>query len=564
MLQPIPDIWGADNYWQSNPYNITNGGPCVNQDAFFTNNVARTLFEKRLRYLIARYGYSTSLMAWEFFSEIDNEYAWLNTNDVAVWHGLMGDWMHTNDAFGHLVTTSLTGGSDRPEIWTLPQLDFANYHCYGEPFPAARLNVVAQSFHQHYDKPVLIEEYGTSVLTWNHTNDPYLRGFRQGLWGGAVGGSAGTAMSWWYENIHNENDYPIYSALGSVLNRTGWGRGAWTNIDFQTSGSPPPTVGDPVPGGQPFGVVLIPSGVWGVQPSGRLAVPSPQSAVYAGTSLNSFVQGSWQPGLQAPFALSAWFTNNARVIIHLNSVSVSASMTVRVDGSQLYSTNLPNLDGLNDVNNEYNLDIPLNLPSGRHLIEITNTASGWFYLDWVRLEQVLPSTYSGNWQPSPDAIGLRGPRESLLYAVAPWASFSGSSTNVVLPRQHGQSVTLTNWPPGRFFADWYDPATGTNAGYSQASTTNGGLTLPLPDFSEDLAGIVYPPPTLMALGMEPVGTFQFRLDSETGGNYLIQRSTNLSTWLDFEGVTNSTGTLLLFDPSVETSPRAFFRAKENH
>src|ERR1039457_129092 len=50
--------------------------------------------------------------------------------------------------------------------------------------------------------------------------------------------------------------------------------------------------------------------------------------------------------------------------------AVRAAMPVRVDGAQLYSTNLPNLDGLNEVNNEYNLDIPLNLPSGKHLIQI--------------------------------------------------------------------------------------------------------------------------------------------------------------------------------------------------
>ncbi len=560
MLQPVPDIWGPDNYWQSNPYNATNGGPCINQDAFFTNTVARTIFEKRLRYLIGRYGYSTSLMSWEFFSEIDNEYAWLNPSDVAVWHGIVGGWMHTNDAFGHLVTTSLTGGSDRPEIWTLPQLDYANYHGYGEAFPAARMNAVAQSFHWNYHKPALIEEFGTSALSWNHTNDPYLRGFRQGLWGGAVGGTAGTAMSWWYENIHNENDYPIYSALGTVLNRTGWGNGLWTNINFQTSGSPPPTVGDPVPGGQPFNVVLTPGGVWGATPPGRLAVASPQSAVYAGAILSSFVQGSWQPNPRVLFILNGWFTNNARMVIHLNSVSVSAAMAVRVDGAQLYSTNLPNLDGLNEVNNEYNSDIPLNLPAGKHLIEITNISLGWIYLDWVRLEQVLPSTYSGNWQPSPDTIGLRGPRESLLYAVAPWVSFSGSSTNAVLPIQHGLSVTLSNWPPGKFLADWYDPLTGTNAGFTRAIATNGSLTLPLPDFSEDLAGVVYPPAILTTLGVEPASVFRFRLDSETGGNYLIQKSPDLLTWLDFEGVSNSTGTVSLSDSIAGASSQVFYRA----
>ena len=561
MLQPVPDIWGADNYWQSNPYNATNGGPCINQDAFFTNTVARTLFEKRLRYLIARYGYSTRLISWELFSEIDNEYTWLNPMDVAVWHGMVGGWMHTNDAFGHLVTTSLTGGSDRPEIWMLPQLDYANFHSYGDAFPAARLSAVAQSFHQNYHKPALIEEYGTSALSWNRTNDPYLRGFRQGLWGGALGGSAGTAMSWWYETIHNENDYPIYSALRNVLNRTGWGNGVWTNINFQTAGAPPITVGDPLPAGQSLQVTLVPGGTWGAAVPGQLAVPNSQASQYAGVTLNSFVLGSWFPALREPFVLSAWLTNDARLVLHINSVSISAALAVLVDGVPVLSTNLPNRDGgLNQVDNSYDVDLPVTLPVGRHLISITNPSLGWVYLDWVRLEQVLPATYSGNWQPSPDAIGLSGPHESLLYVVAPWVSFSGRSTNAVLPLQHGLSVTLTNWPSGKFLVDWHDPLTGTNAGCTQAFTTNGSLTLPLPDFSDDLAGVVHPPAALRALGMGPASTFQFRLDSETGGNYLIQKSTDVLTWLDFEAVSNSTGTYRLFDPAAAASPQAFFRA----
>jgi hypothetical protein len=101
-----------------------------------------------LRYLIARYGYSQNLLAWEFFNEIDNDYSFLNSANVAAWHGVMGGWLHTNDVFGHLVTTSLTGNSDRPEIWSLPQLDFAAYHSYNETAPADRLNSVAQSFLQ--------------------------------------------------------------------------------------------------------------------------------------------------------------------------------------------------------------------------------------------------------------------------------------------------------------------------------------------------------------------------------------------------------------------------------
>lgn len=565
MLQPVPDYWGNDNYWQTNPYNAANGGPCVNQDAFFTNNLARVTFEKRLRYLIARYGYSPKLVAWQLWSEIDNEYNWLNPSDVAAWHGAMGDWLHTNDPCAHLVTTSLTGGSDRAEIWTLPQMDYACYHSYGEPSPAVRLNSVAQSFHQRYGKPVIVDEFGTSWTGWNRTNDLYLRGFRQGLWGGALGGSVGTAMSWWWDSIDAENDYSDYSALGSILNRTGWGRGVWTNVDFQTSGVPPPIVGDPVPGGQPFDITLIPGGNWGAVVSGQLAVPNPDAAQYAASTLNSFILGSWFPTLAEPFALSAWLTNNARLVMHINSVSDSAALAVWVDGVQSYSTNLPNLNGpgTNIVNESYNLDLPINLPAGNHLVQITNTANGWVYLDWVRLEQVLPASYSNNWLPSPDAIGLRGTHESLLYVIAPGVSFSGSDTNAVLPTQHGQSVVITNWSSNKYFAEWYDPATGMNTGFSQASTTNSAVVLSLPDFSADLAGIVYTSPYLASPGVDGSGAFQFQFESETGGHYLIEQSSNLSLWTTWSAVTNLTGTLSLTNLQVNPGDRSFFRARRS-
>ena len=563
VTQPDP-TWGGNNYWPQNPYNITNGGPCVVANDFFTNSTAQTLYQKRLRYLIARYGYSQNLFAWEFFNEIDNDYSFLNSTNVATWHGVLGGWLHTNDVFGHLVTTSLTGDSDRPEIWTLPQLDYANYHSYGEASPSTRLNAVAQSFLQSYNKPALVEEFGTSTLDWNRTNDPYLRGWRQGIWGGALGGSAGTAMSWWWENIDGENDYPTYSALGSILNRTGWGRGSWTNIAFQTSGTPPVTVGNPLPGGQPVHVQLPLNGTWGILTPGQLAVPGPQAAFYSVPALESFVQGIYHPDLKTPFQLSAWFTNNASLVMHLNSVSDGSIMVVLVDGAQVFSTNLVNLDGGYSVDEEYNIDIPVSLPSGHHLITITNTGDDWFYLDWVQLNQVLPATYSGNWQPSPGPIGLSGQHESLLYVVAPQVSFPANATNASLPIQHAQFVTLTNWPGGNFFAEWYDPATATSLGLTQATAINGGLSLPMPDYTEDLAAIVYPPPRLTPAVTSPTNGFQFRLDSETGGNYLIQKSFDLVNWTLLLQITNTTGTIYLADPATGTNAHTFYRATKTN
>jgi hypothetical protein len=564
MFATEPDIFGGNNFWPNNPYNAGNGGPCGNQNSFFTNSAARTIYQKRLRYLTARYGYSQNLLAWEFFNEIDNVYQYLDPTAVAAWHGVMGDWLHANDAFGHLVTTSLTGGSDRSEIWSLPQLDFAAYHSYNEPSPATRLATVAQSFLSRYRKPVMIGEFGVDYRGWSRPADPYLRGLRQGLWGGALGGSAGTAMSWWWENLNSENVYPLYEAFGSILNRTHWSAGAWKPIGFQTSGAPPSTVGSLLTNGQPFTAQLMPGTQWGGKPSGQLAIPNPGAAGYAASTLNSFVHGMAHPDLRVPFRLSAWLTNDARLVLHLNSVSDGAILTVRVDGTEIYRTNLVNLDGGYSVNNEYNADLPVNVPAGNHLVEVRNAGGDWFYLDWVRLEQVLPATYPGGWTPSPDAVGLRGGSESLLYVIAPGASFPAGATNVTLPLQQNKSVTLTNWPAGTFLAQWFDPATGQRLSDTQSTATNGIVTLPLPDFREDLAGAVYPPPFLTAVGDSGAGNFQFRLDSEPGGQYVIDRSADLSEWTWFLTVTNITGTWFQLDTAAATNDHGFFRARRNN
>lgn len=562
MFAVAPDYWGGNNYWPANPYCITNGGPCLNPNAFFTNRTAQATYQKRLRYLVARYGASPSLMAWQFFNEIDNVYPLLNASDVAAWHATMGAWLRANDPFGHLLTTSFTSAEARPEIWSLPQLDYVCAHSYGATAPAAAFAATTQSLRQKYGKPVLVDEFGISWQGWNRPADPFLRGFRQGLWGGALGGSAGTAMSWWWENIHSENAYSACAALGAILNRTGWGRGAWTNLAFHGSATPPTTVGE-AQAGAPFAVTLPLDSGWGARLAGQLAVPSADAAGYAPGVLNSFVHGSAHSDLRIPFRLSAWLTNNARLVLHLNSVSANPILVVRADGAELYRTNLPNRDGGYAVNNEYNVDLSVNLPPGRRLVEIANSGSDWFYLDWVRLEQVLPAAYTNHWQPPPQPIGLRGPRESLLYIVAPGAAFPAGATNSTLPAHTGQTVTLTNWPPGEYYAEWHDPASGRFAGFTQATTTNQGLRLPLPAFSEDLAGVLYPPPALRLPAPADPGPFRLQLEAETGGFYLIENSPDLAHWNLFRAVTNSLGSVVIEDPGRATNSRAFFRARRN-
>jgi len=93
--------------------------------------------------------------------------------------------------------------------------------------------------------------------------------------------------------------------------------------------------------------------------------------------------------------------------------------------------------------------------------------------------------------------------------------------------------------------------------------TNSALALPLRDFREDLAGIVYARPRLTVVPGAPPGQFQFQLNTQTGGQYLIQESPDLATWSTWQFVTNLQGTMLLGAPFTLANTRAFFRAVSN-
>jgi Cellulase (glycosyl hydrolase family 5) len=529
--QPDP-TWGGGDNWKVNPYNAANGGPCANPNAFFTNTIARATYQKRLRHLVARYAASPALFSWEFLNEIDNVYYTLQPADVAAWHAANGAWLKAQDPWRHLVTTSTTGGSDRPELWKLPEIDFVQYHSYNEPSPAEKIASVTRALQGEYGKPVVIGEFGVDFRGWMRSADPFLRGFRQGLWGGVLGGSTGTSMSWWWENLHSEKVYPLHGVVHDILARTRWRKDAYVPVSFVTSGPPPSTVGDQTNGGAPFNVTLIPSTQWGGKPTGHLAVPDADAADFAVQALNCFLQGTAHPNLRTPLVLNAWFAVGARVVPHVNSVSFGAKLGVLIDGRIILSKELPDRDGLtNPTVNEYNIDVPVDVSPGLHTIELRNLGSDWLYLDYVRLEQVAHSTYSDGWQASPSAIGLKGPRDALVYVVAPRMEYPSQATNSDPAVVHGGLLKMTNWPSGSFAAQWYSPTNAAVLGETRGIATNGALALPIPNFIGDAAGVVFPVPSVSGPQPAPEARLRFETDGPNGYPFVVEESANLADWV---------------------------------
>jgi hypothetical protein len=238
MFEVKPDFWNGNNFWPRNPYNATNGGPCQIQNDFFTNSEAKQIYAKRLRYIVARWSAFPNVLAWEFFNEIDNEYKYLNHADVVAWHADMGRRLRTLDPYRHLITSSFTGGSERPDLYALPEMDFAQYHSYNEKHPARMMASKSDRFFEKYHKPFFVSEYGTDWKGWKPDTDPHLRALHQAIWSGAFTGAAGTGMTWWWESIHTANLYRHWSALSSFLKGTGIGRADFSPAMFAKTDGP--------------------------------------------------------------------------------------------------------------------------------------------------------------------------------------------------------------------------------------------------------------------------------------------------------------------------------------
>lgn len=207
----------ANSQWADNPYNAANGGPLAEPREFFTDPAARALFRRRLRYVVARWGASTNLLAWELWNEV-NLAQRPGGSAVVDWHREMARELRDLDPWDHLVTTSVSLGDETTPIWQLPEIDFTQSHTYNWPFLLDQATLL-HTFNLRTrvpGKPSLVGEMGSDFRGPAETlaTDPSMIGFHDGLWVGVVGGTFGTGMTWWWDNLVDPLD--LYHQLGAV------------------------------------------------------------------------------------------------------------------------------------------------------------------------------------------------------------------------------------------------------------------------------------------------------------------------------------------------------------
>lgn len=224
----FPD-WG----WNRNPYNKLNGGPVENVTEFFKDEKSKKYVKKMIRYIVARWGYSKNLIAYELWNEVDSpDIVWGKESNydkansaIIQWHEEMATYIKSIDPNDHLITTSFSQTTNGNSIWRLKNIDLTTIHRYTFFNPDYRdekyetietLNKLITARRENTGKPILVGEFALSP-GGDIQKDFDINGiaFHNQIWVSVLSKSVGTAMHWtWGSYIHDYNLYYHYKPLG--------------------------------------------------------------------------------------------------------------------------------------------------------------------------------------------------------------------------------------------------------------------------------------------------------------------------------------------------------------
>ncbi len=199
----------VDPNWSDNPYNTANGGFLSDPVNFFTDATAKALTQRKLRYIVARWGYSPAIMGWELFNEVQFTDAGQTGQwgIIQAWHDEMAGFLRSQDSYHHLITTSSV--LDEP-IWD--ETDYYTHHDY----PADLISGIRDA--QDISGSQTVAPDFSSECGIDFT--PHV-GISPPIWAGLMAGQSGDAMPWYWDTIDPNNDYFLIQAAADFVTQSG-------------------------------------------------------------------------------------------------------------------------------------------------------------------------------------------------------------------------------------------------------------------------------------------------------------------------------------------------------
>jgi len=493
----VHDALRPSGWWATNPYNAARGGPCASPNDLYTSPEAWEYYRKRIRYLVARWGYSPNMMAWEPVTELDGATildgieGWGYTRRagsegvstmLAGFLQRLGRYLDTLDPYDRLFTTSFGGDTSDDAHWRLPEVQYTQIHCYDAADPSETLSRWARDLTARHDKPMMVTEFGPGTEGPAPGVDPLGLNLHNGLWGSLLGGAAGSALNWNWEFIDAFGWYRHYPPLRRFANGIEWPREGFGPADLE--------VRTPDQGRS----VQLPTSIAGLGGFGDVATDEfpvrPDGLLDGAVRPPEFLLARGRSERRVAPNFRVDFPGHSTFAVEVRKVCPEAALEIRLDGELARAIDLPAQDvaGKTSVLDptyhiwvcEYNEAYSIEVPPGPHEVQVENVASNgsWVQVRGYRFIREEPLRLR--------ALGLAGRGTVLAWVQNPeslWYFWDRPPGEPVT----GAELTVRGAREGEWRVEWLDTWTGAIVKRTRARAKDGALTLLVPPVRRDVA-----------------------------------------------------------------------------
>lgn len=453
----------VDPEWIDNPYNSANGGTAANTWDFFTDATAIANHQNRLRYIIARYGYSQNIESWELFNEVDwtDQYSTYKGN-VTGWHNTMANYIKSKDVYKHLVTTSYAYSTNEPATWSLSKMDFTQTHFYiNSPNIESVLSNASQNYLTNYSKPTLNGEFGLGPSGATlAANDPNGIHIHNAIWGSSFSGAMGSAMTWWWDDyINPQNLYYHYKPLASFM----------SSVKLKTDNYKKATA--TTTGGGVSDVIITPGASFGAATSAAFTVDANGNINPGPDQLGQYLFGSvFNTQYHNPPTFSVTYPVDGQFIVTTgSSIGTSPQINIYVDGLLQLSQSAV-----------INFPYAVNITAGAHTIKVDNLGTDWTTISNYTFANEGPPLTSYVLK-STDTYKASG---WLLNSKYNWQYVQNHGTP---PAVSGSTLSIAGMHNGNYSIAFFSTLTGNFLSATSATVSSGILDILLPDIAWDVS-----------------------------------------------------------------------------
>jgi hypothetical protein len=472
--------------WEANPFNKVNGGPCASARDWFTDETARQLYRKRLRYTVARWGYSPHVLTWEFGNEFEG---WAGTDNAVKlpWHQEMSDYLAKLDPYRHLITTSWWSKTGPEEFWRLPNIDIVQTHCYTNNDANVASQLLDYCRHQWttFEKPHIFGEFGIRSHASTADKDPKGWGLHNAYWVCVAAGANGNAMPWWHGNYIDPLDlYFHFTAIRNFTRDLPFGTARWQVLDTdkpEYANAQTREVRD---------LVLTPAGGFKKRPVTEFTV-APDGSINDPTALLNLLHGEGHKDLQAPPTFIVDYPKAGDFTVQIERVSNSGLLRIFVDDKLAFEKDYPCGEGhgkstvfrekWNLWESVYEEPASVQVPAGKHRIRVENHGK-----DWIRVSRFVFEGCQLVDRPNLLVAALGCDQATIVWVQNQDSTWFNHGRDRV-PTVPASTATVHGLRDGTYDVEWWETWKGSVAKAETMTVKNGTLQLQLPPIPTDIA-----------------------------------------------------------------------------